>query len=144
MNNPSRHLLRRALSAGAVGIALLTLAPSRCAANPRYLEGIDISHWQGAPRWRQVRDDGVQFVIAKASEGRTWTDGQYARNHRRARKLGYPLCGLSLCRPGKGAKDAVIEADNFVAAAQLAAADLLPVLDLEDAAPLVCAGYVAG
>jgi GH25 family lysozyme M1 (1,4-beta-N-acetylmuramidase) len=132
MTNPSRHLLRSVLTVGAVGIALLALVPSALAANPGYLEGIDVSHWQGAPRWRQARDAGVQFVIAKASEGRTWTDGQYARNHRLAKKLGIPFGAYHFARPGKGANDAVIEADNFVAAAQLRGRDLLPVLDLED------------
>jgi lysozyme len=142
MNNPLRRLLRRALSVGAAGLALLMLLPSTSVSAHQtpnaavqavsYLEGIDVSNWQGRPRWRQVRDAGVQFVIAKASEGRTWTDGQYARNHRLARKLGIPFTAYHFARPGKGAKDAIIEADNFVAAAQLRGRDLVPVLDLED------------
>jgi lysozyme len=146
MNIPSRRLLRCALSVSAAGLALLTLAPpaivsARHTPNTAtqaisYVEGIDVSSWQGKPRWRQVRDDGVQFVIAKASEGRTWADGQYARNHRLARKLGIPFTAYHFARPGRGAKDAIIEADNFVAAAQLRGGDLVPVLDLEDSGGL--------
>lgn len=142
-----------ALTAAAAGLALVSVGQVAVAAahepvattsetvaatalDTAYLEGIDVSRWQGAPAWRKVRDAGVQFVIAKASEGRTGTDAQYARNHRRARKLGIPFTAYHFAHPGRGTKDPIIEADNFVAAAQLRGSDLVPVLDLENAGGL--------
>ena len=145
MNDQSSRILRGALAAGTAGLVLLTLGPPAIAGAPdgrvgaqgsSYLEGVDVSNWQGAPAWRLVRDDGVQFVIAKASEGRTWTDGQYARSHRRARRLGIPFTAYHFARPGRAADDAIIQADNFVAAAQLRGRDLVPLLDLEDSGGL--------
>ena len=128
---------RRSVVLFAAAAALLTLVPTIATAKqPPVLEGIDVSNWQGAPVWPQVRDAGVQFVIAKASEGRTWRDGQYARNRRRSHRLGIPFTAYHFAKPGRGRNDAVMEADNFVAAAQLQPRDLLPVLDLEHAGGL--------
>src|SRR5688500_4344684 len=41
---------------------------------PGKLTGIDVSHWQGYIRWSAVKDAGVKFVFAKATEGRSFTD----------------------------------------------------------------------
>ncbi len=141
MNN----LSRRALGVSAVGLLLLTVAPAGVAlgrqpagnaVDATYLDEIDVSHWQGAPAWRQVKNSGINFVIAKASEGDTLTDGQYKRNRKRAQKLGLPFTAYHFARPDKTANDAIIEADNFIAGAGLRGRNLVPVLDLEDSGGL--------
>jgi len=45
------------------------------AASGAYSEGVDVSSWQGTIDFTKVKAAGKQFVIAKASEGTTWTDG---------------------------------------------------------------------
>jgi GH25 family lysozyme M1 (1,4-beta-N-acetylmuramidase) len=97
-----------------------------------YPEGIDVSHWNGAPLWKQVIADGVGFVIAKATEGQAGIDSQYARNKAKAAELGLPFTAYHFARPDRSRGDARLEADHFVDVAGLASGHLLPVLDLED------------
>ena len=40
------------------------------------LQGIDVSHYQGAVDWKKVKTAGIAFAYAKATEGNTYTDGQ--------------------------------------------------------------------
>lgn len=44
------------------------------------LDGIDVSTWQGRVDWNAVAASGVQFAIAKASEGTGFTDPQWFNN----------------------------------------------------------------
>jgi lysozyme len=97
------------------------------------LAGIDVSRWQGVIRWADVVTDGVDFAIAKATEGRLSRDGQYARNKERAAAFGLPFTAYHYAHPDKTANDAVLEAHNFVDTADLGPGNLRPVLDLEDA-----------
>jgi GH25 family lysozyme M1 (1,4-beta-N-acetylmuramidase) len=100
------------------------------------LAGIDVSHWQGQIRWSDVVADGVDFAIAKATEGRLYRDPQYARNMERAGAFGLPFTAYHYAHPDRTANDAVLEANNFVDTADLGPANLRPVLDLEDAGGL--------
>ena len=45
-----------------------------------YLEGIDVSRWQGAIDWAKVKGAGKRFVIAKATEGIGFRDANYTAN----------------------------------------------------------------
>lgn len=99
--------------------------------SPGNLAGVDVSHWQGRINWRSAQSAGVTFVFAKATEGRTFVDGQYARNRARADALGIHFSAYHFARPDRTAGDAVREADHFVRTAALAGRHLLPVLDLE-------------
>lgn len=105
--------------------------PAPVAAAERYLAGIDVSHWQGRIRWADVKRDGVRFAIAKATEGRSFVDGQYARNRRLTGRHGLPFTAYHFARPDRGSDDAVLEADHFVRTADLRGRHLVPVLDLE-------------
>ena len=44
-----------------------------------FLNGIDISHWQGTVDFAKVRSAGYRFVIAKATEGIGFTDDNWAK-----------------------------------------------------------------
>lgn len=119
----------------AVGLTLASVvfvsaALPATAAGP-YLEGIDVSHWQGKPAWTRVKEAGVRFVIAKATEGHDWVDPQYARNRERLRAIGIPFSAYHFASPDTTTGDAVAEADHFVETARLDGRNLLPVLDLE-------------
>lgn len=95
------------------------------------LTGIDVSHWQGYIRWSAVKDAGVKFVFAKASEGRAYVDSRYGRNRERTDALGIRFGAYHFARPDTTNYDAVREADHFLATAGLEGRHLLPVLDLE-------------
>ncbi|HET6454953.1 MAG TPA: glycoside hydrolase family 25 protein [Armatimonadota bacterium] len=43
-----------------------------------YIQGIDISHWQGEVDHAQAAASGMRFCVCKATEGRTHTDDRFA------------------------------------------------------------------
>jgi GH25 family lysozyme M1 (1,4-beta-N-acetylmuramidase) len=120
-----------ARSFGTALIATFVLGHAASAAGPSYLNGIDISHWQGKPDWPQAKADGVRFVFAKATEGRTFVDEEYSSNRAGALSQTIPLGAYHFARPDKTAGDAVAEADHFVDNASPTEWNLVPVLDLE-------------
>ncbi len=99
-------------------------------------EGIDVSHWQNTIDWSQVAAAGKRFAFMKASEGTTLADATYAANRAQAKAFGMYVGAYHFARPDRTPGDAVAEADYFLAMSQLAAGDLVPVLDLEDAGGL--------
>jgi len=96
------------------------------------MDGIDLSHWQGSPDWDAAFADGVRFLVAKATEGQTFVDDEYARNRTEADRLGLPFTAYHFGRPDTTANDAVLEADHFLANSALLGRHLVPVLDLEN------------
>jgi len=96
-----------------------------------WLEGVDVSHWQGTINWASVAGAGKRFAIMKATESTTYADDTYAYNHSNARANGIRTGAYHFAQPGTTAGDAVAEADWFVSHANLQAGDLNPALDLE-------------
>jgi lysozyme len=95
------------------------------------VQGIDVSHFQGTVDWQQVAQGGMSFAFAKATEGITYADPQFATNW-----AGMQAAGLL-----RGAyhffeanDDAAAQAQHFLATVQLAPGDLPPVLDVETTA----------
>jgi GH25 family lysozyme M1 (1,4-beta-N-acetylmuramidase) len=98
---------------------------------PGALPGIDVSHHQGVIDWSQVAGSGKRFAIAKATEGRTFVDPNYAFNKSGAEMAGVVFGAYHFARPDGTANDAIIEADHFVDVAELEPGNLIPVLDIE-------------
>lgn len=96
-----------------------------------YLEGIDVSHYQGTIDWTQVPGSGRRFVIMQATVGETYVDPTYATNHVGARAVGLPVTAYHYAWPLDLPNDAVIQADWFAQNAALLPGDLIPALDLE-------------
>ncbi len=96
-----------------------------------YLDGVDVSRWQGKPKWALVKAAGVRFVIAKATQGTDWVDPQYSRNRTKLRANSLPFTAYHYAEPEATPGDAIAEADHFVDTARLNGRNLLPVLDLE-------------
>ena len=96
-----------------------------------YIEGIDISHWQGTINWTKVADSGKRFAFMKASEDTDYKDPTYATNRAQAKANGLYVGAYHFARPETTAGDAVSEADHFVDTAAPKSGELLPVLDLE-------------
>ncbi len=101
-----------------------------------FIEGIDVSHWQGTIDWPAVAAAGKRFTYIKASEGTSFVDGDYAANRVQARAAGLYVGAYHYARPDATAGDAAAEADHFVDTAQPAAGELLPILDLEESGDL--------
>lgn len=53
-----------------------------------YLNGIDVSRWQGDIDFVAVRESGMQFVFIKATEGSTYVDPRFAENWKKANAAG--------------------------------------------------------
>ena len=96
-----------------------------------YSEGIDVSNWQGSIDFAMVRAAGKRFVIAKATEGNSWTDASYSHNRNAAIAAGLKFSGYHFARPSSNAGDAASEADHFVSVLGLRHGMLVPALDLE-------------
>jgi lysozyme len=94
------------------------------------LQGIDVSSYQGKVDWDGWKRKGLGFAIAKATEGRTIRDSQFARNWSELRRVGLVRGAYHFAHP---ANDATTEADFFLGTVRpegLESGDLL-VLDLE-------------
>ncbi len=96
-----------------------------------YTYGVDVSSWQGSIDFSKVRATGRTFVIAKATEGSTWTDPRYSTNKWAAMHQGLNFTGYHFARPSSASGEAVTEADHFVSVLGLTHGMLVPALDLE-------------
>jgi GH25 family lysozyme M1 (1,4-beta-N-acetylmuramidase) len=128
--------LPRLLGAVSLGLLLVlasgpTVAAAGLPSRAGMLTGIDVSHWQSAINWPQVKAAGVKFAFAKATEGTKVVDGRYAGNRDRAEAAGVSIGAYHFGRPDRTTNDAVREANWFVDHAGLRGRHLLPVLDLE-------------
>ncbi|HEX8903930.1 MAG TPA: glycoside hydrolase family 25 protein [Longimicrobiaceae bacterium] len=90
--------------------------------------GIDVSHHQGRIDWRAVAGDGVGFAFAKATEGTTFVDPEFRRNWAEMGESGILRGAYHRFRPGR---DALAQAEHFLAVADVREGDLPPVLDVE-------------
>ena len=110
---------------------LFTLSSSPPPPPAATLEGIDVSHYQGAIDWPSVAAAGKRFAIMKVTEGQTYVDPGYASNHAGARAAALPVSAYHFARPSSAPKDAVLQADWYAESAALLPGDLVPALDLE-------------
>jgi len=95
-------------------------------ANPR---GIDVSDYQGSINWTKVKNDGIDFVFIKATEGVSILDSRLSAYRKDARAAGL-ICGYYHFFHPRSSMQGQI--DNFCSAIeQLYPGDLPPVLDLE-------------
>jgi Tol biopolymer transport system component len=99
-------------------------------------DGLDVSHWQDTIDFDAVAGAGIRFVFAKATEGKTFDDPNYAIYRVDAASAGLAFGAYHYARPDSSTGDAVAEADHFVDTSLPVSGDLLPVIDLEDAGGL--------
>lgn len=93
-----------------------------------WLNGIDVSKWQGAIRWQSVRNSGTVFAFCKATEGLTIKDPYFATNWPAMRENGIIRGAYHFGRPGS---DPLAQADLFVNTVKPTRGDLQLVLDFE-------------
>ena len=106
----------------------------------QYLEGIDVSQYQGTINWQLVKNEGIAFAFAKATEGRNYQDPTFDANMTYARQAGVYVGPYHFARPDSNsddALDAAKEANDFVDAIEQYYIDfpgkyLRPVIDVEE------------
>ena len=91
-------------------------------------QGIDVSHYQGTVHWPTVAQAGYSFAFAKATDGLTYTDPQFATNWPGMKAAGLLRGAYHFFEP---ADDAVAQAQFFLRTVQPTAGDLPPALDVE-------------
>ena len=92
------------------------------------LQGIDVSHHQGAIDWAVLPAQGVDFAWIKATEGGDWVDPRFAENWQAAGAAGVRRGAyhfFTLCRSGAD------QAANFIATVPADPQALPPAVDLE-------------
>lgn len=99
------------------------------------MKGIDCSHYQNGIRWNEVKGDGVDFVIIKATQGIDYTDPALKGNAIEAHKAGIPISfyHYASLNTHDVITDAKNEAINFVNAIKnLPKNDFPLALDIEE------------
>jgi GH25 family lysozyme M1 (1,4-beta-N-acetylmuramidase) len=124
-------LVAPAMPATAAPVAPTSAEPAAADATGRWLEGIDVSHWQGTIDWAKVASAGKKFAILKATESTNFIDDHYASFHAAAKANGIWTGAYHFARPDATAGDAAKEAAWFASHIGLGAGDLIPALDLE-------------
>lgn len=92
------------------------------------LQGVDVSHHQGAIDWEALAADDTSFAFIKATEGGDWIDPMFATNWEQAAQAGVVRGAyhfFTLCRPG------IDQATNLISQVPVEAGMLPPAVDLE-------------
>jgi lysozyme len=92
------------------------------------VQGIDVSHYQGTVDWQQVNAAGIQFAFAKATDGVTLADSEFATNWAGMKAAGILRGAYHFFEP---TDDAGQQATFFLSNVQLESGDLPPMLDVE-------------
>jgi lysozyme len=95
------------------------------------IQGIDVSHFQGTVNWQEVKQAGMKFAIAKATEGQNTVDSQFKTNWQNIKAAGLLRGAYHFFDAGI---DGTSQANHFLQTAQVEAGDLPPVIDVEAAA----------
>jgi lysozyme len=94
------------------------------------LNGIDVSFWQGQIDWPSVRQAGIAFSFAKATQGATYADPNLTANVTGAQKVGILAGAYHFFQFAASPQD---QAKFFLSKISALSLDLPPVLDYEDA-----------
>ncbi|MET9701996.1 lysozyme [Streptomyces griseus] len=78
------------------------------------VQGIDVSHWQGAINWGSVKAAGIAFAYMKATEGTSFKDSRFSANYTGSYNAGLIRGAYHFARPdvSNGATQAGYFASN--------------------------------
>lgn len=131
----SARKLIASLTTAALALAVYT--PTQALA--QRAEGVDVSSYQGSVNWGSVRNAGLPFAWAKATEGTTITDSTFAGNENNGKNAGVFMGAYHFAHPNQNSPGS--EASHFWAVAggyiKADGKTLMPMLDFE-----VFSGYV--
>ena len=99
------------------------------ASRQNYLQGIDVSHYQGLVNWEQVKAAGYSFALAKATGGTRFVDSQFHNNWQGMREAGLVRGAYHFFHADE---DPIAQAQHYVqTVSSLRINDLPPALDIE-------------
>lgn len=93
-----------------------------------YLQGIDVSRYQGKMDWEKAKNAGVKFAFIKATEGLNYTDPQYRQNVNGAKDAGIPF---GIYHFWRSTVAPISQCDNIMRAYDYLDDDVPIVLDVE-------------
>jgi len=93
-----------------------------------FLNGVDVSRYQGKIDWPKVKASGVSFAFIKASEGITIKDPNYATNIAGALDEGIACAAYHFFHPGDDVSEQIT---NFLDSVNGNWGTLIPALDVE-------------
>lgn len=91
------------------------------------MKGIDISSYQKNVDFNQVKNCGIEIVILKASEGKTWQDTTFKDKYNNAKAAGLKVGAYHFLR-GNSVQD---EVNNFLSMVQNLPMDCKYIIDAE-------------
>ena len=95
----------------------------------RYVEGIDVSRYQGVIDWKRVAESQqIGYAYVKATEGERLVDRMYRKNLVEARKTGLRVGSYHFYRPNVNWKRQAKHMKKHVKAQEQ---DLIPIVDVE-------------
>lgn len=97
-----------------------------------YLQGIDVSHYQGKIDWKAVKGSDVGFAFAKASQGQSVADSRFAENWAGMKAAGLLRGAYHFYSVGEDPK---AQARNFLGKVKFEPGDLPPMVDIETENP---------
>lgn len=98
--------------------------------------GIDVSNHQGRIDWKSVaKDENVQFVYIKATEGATYVSPTFEDNISQARKAGMKVGCYHFLRSSSYIRD---QFENFKEYCRKGEQDLAPLIDIERKGSWTC------
>ncbi len=122
------------LASAVAGVVIGTASPasaSTVCASGATLDGIDVSTYQGAIDWAQVKAAGITFAFAKATDGSSLTDSRFAANFAAMKASGVTRGAYLFFR---ASADPTAQADLFLSTLQqngYGPGDLPPAIDVE-------------
>lgn len=96
-----------------------------------FLEGLDVSQWQGTIDWGRVAAAGKRFAMIRASAGSLTQDTTYSANRTGAEGAGLAVAAYHYANPDSTPNDALNEANWFLQLSTPQSGELIPALDVE-------------
>ena len=90
--------------------------------------GADLSRYQGDVDMDQMKEDGIEFVYIKATEGSQYSDEKFQTNWKKAEKSGIPAGAYHFFSFESGGKT---QAENYIQTVGELKGRLVPVVDVE-------------
>ena len=110
-------------------VGLRPSAQAQPVSTETYLQGIDVSHYQGLVNWKRVKEAGYSFAIAKATGGTRFVDSQFHNNWQGMREAGLVRGAYHFFHADE---DPIAQAEHFIqTVSTLRPGDLPPIVDIE-------------
>ena len=126
-NDAARHYLHSVLSSFNTENSLGPRNPP----NGNYINGADVSEYQGVINWQKLKTDkkDFNFIFIRSTAGKNRRDRYFTYNWRQAKKNNIIRGAYHYYRPNENSK---LQAENFIKNVKLSSGDLPPVLDIEN------------